>query len=72
LYANAVVYADRFGVYCESIAGAEVASTCGSANSCSVPMIENTLASTSAGRMSGSWIEMAVFHAPAPSMRAAS
>lgn len=44
----------------------------GSANSCRVPMMENTAVSTRAGRASGSLILTAVCQALAPSMRAAS
>ena len=45
---------------------------CGSASSCSVPMIDSTPVRTRAGRMSGILIDHAIRACPAPSSRAAS
>jgi hypothetical protein len=61
-----------FGVYVLVTAELNDRNVCGSASNWSVPMIESTAVSTSAGLTRGILIDHAIRAWPAPSMRAAS
>ena len=54
------------------VSGASQCRMLGSLNSCRLPMIEKTTATTIAGRSAGSLIDRAIRAGPAPSISAAS